>query len=76
METQCTPARLEYHALGMREVVGTFDGGDITSDAGGLELLNRFRGYGACPRNQAKFELNSWIHMGYNHFPVVFVFAY
>jgi len=38
METQCTPAQLEFHALGRREVVGKFDGGNITSDAGGLLL--------------------------------------
>lgn len=38
METQCTPAQLEFHALGQRQVVGKFDGGNITSDAGGLLL--------------------------------------
>ncbi|HTP06057.1 MAG TPA: IS1380 family transposase [Nitrospirota bacterium] len=38
METQCTPTQLEFHALGRREVVGKFDGGTITSDAGGLLL--------------------------------------
>jgi hypothetical protein len=38
METQCTPTQLEFHALGRREVVGKFDGGNITSDAGGLLL--------------------------------------
>jgi hypothetical protein len=38
METQCTPTQLEFHALGQREVVGKFDGGTITSDAGGLLL--------------------------------------
>ena len=38
METQCTPTQLEFHALGRREVVGKFDGGSITSDAGGLLL--------------------------------------
>jgi hypothetical protein len=38
METQCTPTQLEFHALGLREVVGKFDGGNITSDAGGLLL--------------------------------------
>jgi hypothetical protein len=38
METQCTPAQLEFHALGQRQVVGRFDGGNITSDAGGLLL--------------------------------------
>jgi len=38
METECTPTQLEFHALGRREVVGKFDGGNITSDAGGLLL--------------------------------------
>jgi hypothetical protein len=38
METQCTPTQLKFHALGRREVVGKFDGGTITSDAGGLLL--------------------------------------
>jgi hypothetical protein len=38
MDTQCTPSQLEFHALGRREVVGKFDGGTITSDAGGLLL--------------------------------------
>jgi hypothetical protein len=38
METQCTPSQLEFHALGQREVIGKFDGGCITSDAGGLLL--------------------------------------
>jgi hypothetical protein len=38
MKTECTPTQLEFHALGQREVVGKFDGGNITSDAGGLLL--------------------------------------
>jgi hypothetical protein len=38
MDTQCIPTQLEFHALGKREVVGKFDGGNITSDAGGLLL--------------------------------------
>ena len=38
MSTQCNPGQLEFHALGKREVVGRFDGGRITSDAGGLLL--------------------------------------
>src|SRR5437899_2631531 len=36
--TECKRERYEFHALGSREVVGHFDGGDITSDAGGLLL--------------------------------------
>ena len=38
MDTQCNPTQLEFHALDRREVVGKFDGGTITSDAGGLLL--------------------------------------
>ena len=32
------PKAIDFHALGSREVVGHFDGGDITSDGGGLML--------------------------------------
>ncbi len=38
MDAQCIPTQLEFHSLGRREVVGKFDGGNITSDAGGLLL--------------------------------------
>ena len=38
MKTQCNPSQLEFHALGRRKVIGNFDGGNITSDAGGLLL--------------------------------------
>ena len=38
MKTQCNPSQLEFHALGQRIVVSKFDGGNITSDAGGLLL--------------------------------------
>jgi hypothetical protein len=38
METQCTPTQLEFHSLGQREITGRFNGGTITSDAGGLLL--------------------------------------
>ena len=36
--TECKTEQYEFHALGNREVLGHFDGGDITSDAGGLLL--------------------------------------
>jgi len=51
--TECKPKTVEFHMLGSREVVGHFDGGDITSDAGGLllrdleqrtRILKRFAG--------------------------------
>jgi hypothetical protein len=38
MKTQCNPFQLEFHALGRRKVIGKFDGGNITSDAGGILL--------------------------------------
>ena len=36
--TECKPKTIEFHPLGSREVAGHFDGGEITSDAGGLLL--------------------------------------
>ena len=38
MRTQCNQEVLQFHPLGGREVRGRFDGGAITSDAGGLLL--------------------------------------
>jgi len=38
MTTQCTQESFGFHDLGRREVVARFDGGKITSDAGGLLL--------------------------------------
>ncbi len=36
--TECKTESYKFHALGNREVVGHFDGGDITTEAGGLLL--------------------------------------
>jgi hypothetical protein len=36
--TECKPEQLEFHGIGRREIVAEFNGGDITSDAGGLLL--------------------------------------
>ena len=36
--TQCTPTLFDFQALGSREVVAAFNGGKVTSDAGGLLL--------------------------------------
>jgi hypothetical protein len=36
--TQCNQAELVFQGLGSREVIGCFDGGNVTSDAGGLLL--------------------------------------
>jgi len=38
MEAECNPRQLEFHGLGRREVVAKFDGGQISSDGGGLLL--------------------------------------
>jgi len=38
MKTECTAEQFEFHALGRRAVVGSFDGGRITSDGGGVLL--------------------------------------
>ena len=38
MRTECNQQSFAFHALGRREVVARFDGGRITSDAGGLLL--------------------------------------
>ena len=38
LKTQCTGAQFEFHALGRRSVTGRFDGGRISSDAGGVLL--------------------------------------
>ena len=38
MSAECTQLTFPFHSLGQREVVARFDGGRITSDAGGLLL--------------------------------------
>lgn len=38
MTTECIQSSFEFHHLGRREVRARFDGGDITTDAGGLLL--------------------------------------
>ena len=38
METQCIQEQLVFHQLGRRGVIGRFDGGVISSDAGGVLL--------------------------------------
>ena len=39
MTTDCTREQLPFGRLGRREVVASFDGGDVTSDGGGALLL-------------------------------------
>ena len=50
MKTECKPKQYEFHALGRRQVVGGFDGGRITSDAGGLLLREVDTRIGLMPR--------------------------
>ena len=38
MTTQCNEPKLIFHDLDSSEVVGRFDGGEITSDAGAVPL--------------------------------------
>src|SRR5260370_4682069 len=41
--TECTQSSFEFHRLHRREVVAHFDGGDLTTDAGGLLLRETAR---------------------------------
>ena len=50
MSTQCTPAQLEFHGFGRREVVARFDGGRLTSDGGGVLLREVDRRLGLMAR--------------------------
>src|SRR5258708_6685192 len=46
MGTECTTEQMEFQQLGRRRVIGRFDGGKISSDAGGLllrEVESRFQ---------------------------------
>ena len=54
--TECKREPYEFHALGNREVVGHFDGGDITSDAGGLLLREAEQRTGIIRRFAACFR--------------------
>ena len=46
MATECNQRAFDFHPLGRREVVGHFDGGRITSDAGALLLRETERATG------------------------------
>ena len=50
MKTQCSGEQLEFHALGRRSVAGRFDGGRLTSDAGGILLSEVDKRIGLTPR--------------------------
>jgi len=50
METQCIQEQLSFQQLGRRAVIGRFDGGKISSDAGGLLLREVERRFGILKR--------------------------
>jgi len=65
METECTTEQMEFHQLGRRAVIGRFNGGKITSDAGGVllrevekrtEILKRLAGCFRDYRNEDRIE--------------------
>ncbi len=56
MQTQCNQESFEFHLLNQRQVVGRFDGGAITSDAGGLLLREVEKRTGIIERFAACFR--------------------
>jgi Transposase DDE domain group 1 len=50
METQCIQEQMVFQQLGRREVIGRFDGGMISSDAGGMLLREVERCFGILKR--------------------------
>ncbi len=65
MKTQCTTEQMEFHHLGRRAVIGRFDGGKISSDAGGVllrevekrtDILERLAGCFRDYRNEERIE--------------------
>lgn len=56
MTTECNQESLEFHPLNQRQVVGRFDGGTITSDAGGLLLREVEKRTGILARFAACFR--------------------
>ena len=61
--TQCSQESFEFHSLNQREVTARFDGGEITTDAGGLLLreVEKRTGiiarFAACFRDHRRAEL-------------------
>src|SRR5260221_6278011 len=56
MPTECNPDLFGFAAVGRREVVGSFDGGSITSDAGALLLRQTDQVIGLSNRLAACFH--------------------
>ena len=65
MTAECTRTKLRFQGLDGRDVVGRFDGGEITSDAGGVllrEVEHRTRILGrtnASPTIETRIESNT-----------------
>ena len=55
MQTECISQQLEFEALGKRQVIGKFDGGRMTSDAGALLLREADRLFDVTGRLAACF---------------------
>jgi len=56
METQCIQEQMVFQQLGRREVIGRFDGGAISSDAGGVLLREVERQCGILKRVAGCFQ--------------------
>jgi hypothetical protein len=56
MQTECSADLFEFASVGRREVVGSFDGGAITSDAGAVLLRATDRAIGLVDRFAACFN--------------------
>ena len=65
METECITEQMEFQHLGRRSVIGRFDGGKISSDAGGVllrevesrfQILNRLAGCFRDYRDEERIE--------------------
>src|SRR5918994_4645549 len=58
MPTECSSEQFEFEGFGGRRVVAAFDGGAVTSDAGGLLLRHTDRAVGLIERVAACFHDN------------------
>ena len=56
MQTECSPTLFEFEPVERHKVVAGFDGGTITSDAGGLLLGQLDRGLGLIRRHRRLFH--------------------
>ena len=55
MQTECSAEQFEFEGFGQRRVVAAFDGGAVTSDAGGVLLRHTDRAIGLIERVAACF---------------------